>query len=82
MDTEPPQTDEVDKFLRAAKECALVHQPSGIEVVVTNDPANERAPWRVSYLHREILDKAILERALGLDFVLGVWSFVLGAPVY
>jgi hypothetical protein len=81
MDIEPLQTDEVDKFLREAGECALVHMPSGVQVVATNDSASERAPWRVSYLHHEILDRAILERALALGFELSAWP-ASSDPVY
>jgi hypothetical protein len=81
MDVEPLQIDEVDRFLRAAGECVLVHIPSGIEVVATQDRHNERAPWRVSYLHHEILDKTVLERALAIGFELSAWP-VSGRPVY
>jgi hypothetical protein len=81
MEAEPLQTDEVEKLLRTVGECALVHMPSGIEVVVAADELNERAPWRVFYLHHEILDAAVLERALALGFALSAWP-TTAQPIY
>ena len=67
LDSATLQVDEVVRALNERTECTLVHLPTETEVDI-GASGDEREPWGIGYSHYEILDKAVLARALALGF--------------